>query len=168
MTVMPKPAKPISPCLWFDRDGEEAAKFYVSIFPNSSIDTLSHYPRNGHEMHRDREGEVLFVVFRLDGQTFMALNGGTHFKLSEATSLMVYCDTQDEIDYYWDRLGAGGPADAQACGWLKDKFGLSWQVLPSALPGMMSDPERAARVMAAFMPMTKLDLATIERAYAGG
>lgn len=161
-----KPSHGIAPCLWFDQNGEEAAKFYCSVFPNSSIDKVAHYPKTALiDMHKGMEGKVLSVLFRLNGQDFMALNGGPIFKFSEAISLMVYCETQDEIDYYWDRLCEGG--EPNVCGWLKDKYGLSWQVVPKVLLTMMTDPERAPRVMDAFMKMRKFDLAELKRAFEG-
>jgi predicted 3-demethylubiquinone-9 3-methyltransferase (glyoxalase superfamily) len=160
-------AKTITPCLWFDTQAEEAAKFYCSVFKNSKIVTISRYPEAGQEIHRKPAGSVMVVAFELDGMPFTALNGGPNFKFDEAVSFQVMCDTQDEIDRYWKALTEGG--EAGPCGWLKDKFGLSWQVVPSAIPKMMSDPDakKSARVMNAFMTMKKLDLAALERAYAG-
>jgi predicted 3-demethylubiquinone-9 3-methyltransferase (glyoxalase superfamily) len=157
----------ITPCLWFDNEGEEAAGFYVSIFPNSSIGAISRYGRAGYEVHKRPEGSVMTVAFTLDGQAFLALNGGPHFKFTEAISLMVRCETQAEIDYYWDRLGQGGDPSAQVCGWLKDKFGLSWQIVPAKMPWLEGGGERADRAMAALTQMKKLDMATLERAYNG-
>lgn len=162
----PQPSHGIAPCLWFDTNGEEAARYYASIFPNSSIDKIAHYPKKALiDIHKGMEGKVLSVVFRLNGQEFTALNGGPIFKFSEAISLMVYCETQDEIDHYWDRLSEGG--EPNVCGWLKDKYGLSWQVVPKVLMTMMTDPERAPRVMDAFMKMKKFDIAALKRAYEG-
>ena len=160
-------AKTVTPCLWFDTQAEEAAKFYCSVFKNSKIVTISRYPEAGQEIHRKPAGSVMVVAFELDGMPFTALNGGPNFKFDEAVSFQVMCDTQDEIDRYWKALTEGG--EAGPCGWLKDKFGLSWQVVPSAIPKMMSDPDakKSARVMNAFMTMKKLDLAALERAYAG-
>jgi predicted 3-demethylubiquinone-9 3-methyltransferase (glyoxalase superfamily) len=157
----------ITPCLWYDTRAEEAAKFYCSIFKNSKITTVSRYPEAGQEVHGKPPGSVMVVAFELDGQPFTALNGGPIFKFDEAVSFQVLCDTQDEIDHYWNALCKGGQEGP--CGWLKDQFGLSWQVMPSAIPKMMSDPDtkKSARVMNAFMKMKKLDLAAIERAYAG-
>ena len=164
---MPIATKTITPCLWFDTQAEEAAKFYVSVFKNSKIVTISRYPEAGQEIHRKPAGSVMVVAFELDGMPFTALNGGPNFKFDEAVSFQVMCDTQDEIDRYWKALTEGGQEGP--CGWLKDKFGLSWQVVPSAIPKMMSDPDakKSARVMNAFMTMKKLDLAALERAYAG-
>ena len=155
----------ITPCLWFDTQAEEAANHYVSIFEGSGIDQISRYCKAGVENHGRPEGSVMAVAFRLAGQSFTALNGGPMFTFSEAISLQVACDTQAEIDRYWDRLVEGGKESR--CGWLKDRFGVSWQIVPSALPAMMAGPARAERVVQAFMPMAKLDLATIERAYRG-
>ena len=157
----------ITPCLWFDTQAEAAANFYCSVFKNSKITQVSRYPEAGQDIHKKPAGSVMVVTFELDGQPFAALNGGPNFKFDEAVSFQVMCDSQDEIDYYWNALTKGGQQGP--CGWLKDKFGLSWQVVPSAIPRMMSDPDRAksARVMNAFMKMRKLDIATLERAYAG-
>ena len=146
----------ITPCLWFDNQAEDAAKFYTSIFKNSKIETMSLYGKEGFEVHGQKEGTVLTVAFQLNGQQFTALNGGPLFKFSEAISLQVFCETQEEIDFYWDKLTEGG--EEGQCGWLKDKFGLSWQVVPSVLPILMSDPARAGRVMNAFLQMKKFDL----------
>lgn len=157
----------ISPCLWFDSQAEEAARLYVSLFERSSILTVTRYGTEGFEHHRRPAGSVMTVAFELEGTTFTALNGGPLFTFSEAISLQVLCDTQAEIDRLWGALCEGGTPSR--CGWLKDRFGLAWQVVPAALPTMMSDADPAviARVTRAFMPMTKLDLATIERAYRG-
>lgn len=164
---MPIGAKAITPCLWFDTQAEEAAKFYCSIFKNSKITSVSRFPDAGQDVHHKPAGSVMVVAFELDGQSFTALNGGPQFKFDEAVSFQVACDSQDEIDYYWSKLTAGGQEGP--CGWLKDKFGLSWQVFPSALPKMLMDQDRvkAASVMNAFMKMKKLDIAAIERAYEG-
>jgi predicted 3-demethylubiquinone-9 3-methyltransferase (glyoxalase superfamily) len=150
----------ISPCLWFDRNAEEAVNHYVSIFDNARIVTITHYGDTGPLP----KGTVLVIVFELEGQRFMALNGGPMFRFSEAISLVVRCDTQDEIDRFWEKLSAGG--EKSCCGWLKDKFGLSWQVVPSMLDELMQDPARANRVMAAVMGMKKLDIATMKQAAA--
>jgi len=159
--------KRITPCLWFDTQAEDAARFYSSIFKNAKITQVSRYPEAGQEIHKKPAGSVMTVEFELDGQPFVALNGGPQFKFDEAVSFQVFCNTQAEIDHYWTGLTAGGQEGR--CGWLKDKFGLSWQVVPSTIPKMMSDPDtkKSARVMNAFMKMKKLDLATLERAYAG-
>jgi len=160
-------AKRITPCLWFDTQAEDAANFYCAIFKNSKITAVSRFPEAGQEVHGKPAGSVMVVAFELDGQPFTALNGGPQFKFDEAVSFQVMCETQVEVDYYWAALTAGGQEGP--CGWLKDKFRLSWQVVPSAIPRMMTDPDRAksARVMNAFMQMKKIDLAAIERAYAG-
>jgi predicted 3-demethylubiquinone-9 3-methyltransferase (glyoxalase superfamily) len=157
----------ITPCLWFDHQAEEAATFYVSIFKNSRIGAINRYSKAGQEVHRMPPGSVLTVAFELDGQPFTALNGGPTFTFSEAISLQVSCETQQEIDYYWEKLSAGG--EIQQCGWLKDKYGLSWQVAPAVLPGMLKDHEsaKAQRVMQALLQMKKLDIAALERAYSG-
>lgn len=157
----------IAPCLWFDNQGEEAAKLYVSIFKNSSINAITRFGKAGFEVHKRPEGSVQTVAFTLDGQDFLALNGGPMFKFSEAVSLMVYCEDQKEIDYYWDKLGAEGDPKSQICGWLKDKFGLSWQIVPKDIVEMQTDPKRAERVMNVVLQSKKLDLAALRRAYNG-
>jgi predicted 3-demethylubiquinone-9 3-methyltransferase (glyoxalase superfamily) len=155
---MPTNGQKVSTCLWFNTDAEEAATLYTSILENSRITAISRRPG----------GQALMVEFELDGVTFQALNGGPHFKLSEACSLSVACETQEEIDRLWTTLIADGGEEGQ-CGWLKDRFGLSWQIVPCALRAMMtdSDPSRVARVVGAFMPMKKLDLAQLEAAFRG-
>ncbi|MCL5107780.1 MAG: VOC family protein [Chloroflexi bacterium] len=157
----------IAPCLCFDSQAEEAAKFYVSIFEDSGIDAVSRYGKEGFEIHGRPEGSVLTVAFRLAGQTFTALNGGPYFKFNEAISLQVFCDTQAEVDHFWSRLTEGG--EEGVCGWLKDRFGLSWQIVPSVLPKMLLDPdgEKSQRVMKAYLQMKKFDIAALERAYKG-
>jgi predicted 3-demethylubiquinone-9 3-methyltransferase (glyoxalase superfamily) len=159
---------PLTPCLWFDTEAEEAANFYCSVFPDSKITAISRFPNAGQDIHGKPAGSVMVVAFELKGQAFTALNGGPQFKFDEAVSFQVMCDTQGEVDYYWDALTKDGGQEGP-CGWLKDKFGLSWQVVPAAIPRMMSDPDarKSARVMNAFMTMKKLDLAALERAYAG-
>jgi predicted 3-demethylubiquinone-9 3-methyltransferase (glyoxalase superfamily) len=159
----------ITPCLWFDNQAEEAAKFYVSIFNNSGIETIARYGKEGFEKHGKPEGSVLTVTFRLEGQSFTALNGGPQFTLSPAISFVLHCDSQAEVDYFWDKLGAGADPSWQACGWLKDKFGLSWQIVPEALFTMLTDKDTAKsdRVMQALMQMKKLELAVLQRAYEG-
>jgi len=165
MSVLQK----ITPCLWFDDQAEEAARFYVSIFENSSIGAITHYGKEGFEIHGRPAGSVLTVNFRLEGEEFTALNGGPHFKFTEAVSFVVRCHTQAEIDYYWRRLGEGGDEAARQCGWLKDKYGLSWQIVPVALFDMLQDRDTAKcdRVMKALLQMKKLDLAALQRAYDG-
>ena len=160
----------ISPCLWFDSEGEEAARYYVSIFrKNSEIGLITHYGKEGFEVHGRQAGSVMTVTFYLLGQEFMALNGGPQFKFSEAISLMVNCDTQAEIDDYWNKLGAGGDPKAQVCGWLKDKYGLSWQIAPAQMATWMRDatPAQSGRLMTALLQMKKLDLAALKRAFDG-
>jgi predicted 3-demethylubiquinone-9 3-methyltransferase (glyoxalase superfamily) len=157
----------ISPCLWFDHHAEEAATLYTSIFPNSKIGEITRYGEAGREIHGQKPGTVLSVAFELDGCPFMAINGGPLFQFTEAISLQVHCETQEEIDHYWQRLGAGGDPQAQQCGWLKDRFGVSWQVVPRALPALLRDPEseKSQRAMTAMLQMKKLDLAELRRAF---
>lgn len=159
----------ICPCLWFDDRGEEAAKLYVSLFPNSKIGAVSRYGEAGQELHKKQPGSVMSVEFTLDGQAFMALNGGPLFQFSEAISLQVFCDTQEEIDHYWNGLAAGGDPNAQNCGWLKDKFGLSWQIVPRMLTEILKGPDasRSQRTMGALMQMKKLDIAKLQAAANG-
>jgi predicted 3-demethylubiquinone-9 3-methyltransferase (glyoxalase superfamily) len=159
----------IAPCLWFDSQGEDAAKFYVSIFKNSKITNTTRYGKAGKEIHGRPEGSVMTVGFELDGQPFTALNGGPAFKFNEAISFQVDCETQEEVDYYWQKLSQGGDEKAQQCGWLKDKYGVSWQIVPTRLEEMVADPnsEASQRAMNAMLQMKKLDIAQLERAYAG-
>lgn len=159
----------ITPCLWFDTEAEEAAKFYAGIFPNSRVGTISRYPKSDFEPHRGREGKALMVEFELDGQRFTALNGGPFFKFTEALSLQIACRDQAEFDYYWEALRVGGPVEAQQCGWLKDRYGVSWQVVPDAIPRLFTTGDAAARerLMKAMIPMKRLDIAALERAHAG-
>jgi predicted 3-demethylubiquinone-9 3-methyltransferase (glyoxalase superfamily) len=161
-----RPTK-ITPCLWFDGHAEQAAKHYVSIFKDSKIGRISRYGAEGHEIHGREPGSVMVVEFELDGQKFIGLNGGPQFTFSEAVSFSVECEDQAEVDYFWETLSEGG--EEGPCGWLKDKFGLFWQVVPSGLPRMLSDgnAEQAARVTKAFMQMTKFDIAELQRAYDG-
>ncbi|TFW32564.1 VOC family protein [Massilia horti] len=159
----------ITPCLWFHRDAEEAAQFYVGVFPESRITAISRYGEAGREFHGKEPGEVLTVAFELCGQSFTILNGSQAFPFTAAISFQVSCETQDEIDYYWDRLGEGGDEAARQCGWLADKYGMSWQIVPSMIAELLdsSQPERVNRVMAALMPMKKLDIAALRQAWAG-
>lgn len=159
----------IQPCLWFDSEAEEAARYYVGIFRNSRIVRVTRYGKAGHEIHGMPEGSVLTVEFELDGQKFTALNGGPVFKFNEAVSFEIHCETQEEIDYYWDKLTAGGDPKAQVCGWLKDKFGLSWQVVPTELTAMLTDEtsEASQRAFEAMLHMKKLDIEELRRAYEG-
>ena len=159
----------ITPCLWFDDQAEETARYYTGIFPNSRITSITRYPAAGQEQHHRPPGSVMVAEFELDGQPFTALNGGPLFQFTEAVSLQINCETQDEIDFYWEKLGAGGDPKAQVCGWLKDKYGLSWQVVPPGMHEMLKDensPE-AQRAMAAVMKMKKIDIAELQRAYRG-
>jgi predicted 3-demethylubiquinone-9 3-methyltransferase (glyoxalase superfamily) len=157
----------ITPCLWFDNEAEDAAKHYTSIFANSRIKQIRHYGDAGRDVHGKPPGSVMIVEFELDGQTFTALNGGPQFKFDEAVSFQVMCDTQSEIDHFWSKLTDGGREGP--CGWLKDRFGLSWQIVPSTLPQMMAGGDAASsdRVMNAVMKMKKFDLAALQRAYSG-
>jgi predicted 3-demethylubiquinone-9 3-methyltransferase (glyoxalase superfamily) len=161
--------QPISPCLWFDSQAEEAARFYVSIFTKGQIVNITRYPAVGQEVHKRAPGSVMTVEFVLNGLPFTALNGGPIFKFNEAVSLQVMCTTQAEIDHYWAKLNEGGDAGAQACGWLKDKFGLSWQIVPTGMAKMFKDPKSPAteRAFAAMMKMKKIDIAELKRAYKG-
>ena len=157
----------ISPCLWFDTQAEDAARFYCDIFPNSSIVHISHYTDAGFEHHGRQAGEVLTVDFILDGQQYTALNGGPVFQFNPAISLQVFCESQEEVDHYWDKLGEGGDPRAQQCGWLADRFGVSWQVVPVALIDIMKHPDRA-RVDRAFnvmLGMKKLEIAPLLEAF---
>jgi len=156
----------IAPCLWFDTQAEDAAKFYTSVFKNSRINHIGRYGEAGREVHGKKAGTVMVVAFEIEGQSFLALNGGPQFKFDEAISFQVFCDSQEEIDYFWDSLSAGGKESQ--CGWLKDQFGLSWQVVPSVLPQIMADAgAKADRIMNAVLKMKKFDLAALQRAYAG-
>ena len=154
----------ITPNLWFDTEAEEAAAFYCSIFKNSRIVNVARYTEAG-----PREaGTVMTVEWELDGQRFVGINGGPEFKFSEAVSFMIECENQEEIDYYWTKLTEGG-GEPGPCGWLKDRYGLSWQVVPDRLQAMVTDPDpaKSARVMKAFMAMSKFDIAALDKAYAG-
>lgn len=159
----------ITPCLWFAAEAEEAAAFYLSIFKNSRIGKITRYGQERHPTEGIQEGQVMTVTFELDGQEFVALNGGSQFRFNEAISLMVHCETQEEIDYYWERLSAGGDEKAQVCGWLKDRYGVSWQVVPSGLTDMLSDPDPAGteRVTKAMLQLKKMDIQVLQAAYDG-
>lgn len=146
----------ITPCLWFDNQAEDAARFYISIFKNSKLGVINRYGKKGYEFHGQEEGTVMTVSFTINGQDFVALNGGPVFKINEAVSFQIFCDNQEEIDFYWEKLTEGG--EEVQCGWLKDKFGVSWQVVPAILPELMSDPSRAGRVTNAYMQMKKFDI----------
>lgn len=157
----------ISPCLWFDDNAEDAVKFYVSIFKNSKVGNVTRYGKEGYEIHKKKEGSVMTIDFEIEGQKFLALNGGPIFKFNEAISFQIYCDTQEEIDYYWEKLTEGGDKNAQVCGWLKDKFGVSWQVVPIAMIKMLQDKDskKTERVMKAMLQMHKLDIDALTKAY---
>jgi len=158
----------IAPCLWFDSQAEQAAAFYISVFRNSRIMHVARYTEAGREIHRRPAGSVMTVTFELDGQSFTALNGGPIFKFNEAISLQVNCENQTEIDYYWNTLSKGGDPNAQQCGWLKDQFGVSWQVVPQLLDDLLRDhkSDTAQRAMEAMLGMKKIDIAELERAVA--
>ena len=160
--------KQIAPCLWFDGQAEEAARFYTSIFKNSKIGKIARYGEAGREVHGREPGSVMIVEFELNGQPFNALNGGPQFQFNEAISFIINCQDQKEVDYYWDKLSQGGDPDAQQCGWLKDKYGVSWQVVPAMLDEMVGDPSsrKSQRAMEAMLNMKKIDIAALERAYA--
>ena len=157
----------IVPCLWFDSEAEQAARFYVEVFPNSRIVHIAKYPEAGKEVHGRQPGSVLTVAFELQGQSFTALNGGPIFKFNEAISLQIMCDSQEEVDHYWSRLST--VREAEQCGWVKDKFGLSWQVVPKELLEMFADRDQAKveRAFGAMMQMKKLDIAQLRRAFEG-
>jgi predicted 3-demethylubiquinone-9 3-methyltransferase (glyoxalase superfamily) len=156
-------------CLWFDNQAEEAAKFYTSVFKNSKLGQTTRYGKEGYEIHGGREGTVMTVDFELEGQRYVALNGGPIFKFNEAISIQVHCKTQEEVDYYWKKLSAGGDPKAQQCGWLKDKYGLSWQIVPTDLIEYLQDKDRqrADRVMKAVLQMKKFDIKSLRRTYEG-
>jgi len=164
---MPAIVSKIVPCLWFDTQAEEAATFYTGIFENSRIKQITRYGEVGREVHGKLPGTVMVVAFEIAGMSFTALNGGPHFKFNEAVSFQVMCDTQAEIDHFWNRLCDGG-REGQ-CGWLKDRFGVSWQIVPSVLPKILSgiDSAKFERTMAAVMRMKKFDLDLLLRAQAG-
>ena len=158
----------IAPCLWFDSQAEEAANYYVGIFKNSKIVDISRYGKAGQETHQKPVGSVLMVSFEIEGLPFSALNGGPIFKFNEAISLQIYVEDQKELDYYWDRLTPGGDPKSHVCGWLKDKFGVSWQVVPRKLIEWWSTPnEKSQRAFEVMMKMGKVDIAALERAYNG-
>jgi len=159
----------ITTCLWFDGQAEDAANFYVSIFKKSKITHIQRYTDAGKEHHGHEAGTVLVAEFELNGHRFVGLNGGPQFKHSPAVSFMINCDTQEEVDYYWDKLKEGGPEEAQQCGWVTDKFGVSWQVVPKVLYEMMSHPdkEKANRATVAMMHMKKLEIEGLQKAFDG-
>jgi predicted 3-demethylubiquinone-9 3-methyltransferase (glyoxalase superfamily) len=159
----------ITPCLWFDDQAEQAAGFYCSIFSPARIISVTRYSSVGTEIHGRPPGSVMLVAFELDGQAFTALNGGPVFKFNEAISLQVHCATQAELDFYWEKLSAGGDPRAQQCGWLKDQYGVSWQIVPTILAAILKDDQSAAaqRVMQAVLQMKKIDIAGLMKAHAG-
>lgn len=152
--------KPIIPCLWFDSEAEEAANFYVSVFKNSKIDSISRFGTEGFEFHHKEAGTVMTVSFTINGMQFVALNGGPIFKFTEAISFQMFCETQEEIDNCWDKLTSDGGEESQ-CGWCKDKFGVSWQIIPSILSELLSDPAKAGKVTQSFLKMKKFDIETL-------
>ncbi|MHB1156488.1 MAG: VOC family protein [Phycisphaerales bacterium] len=157
----------ITPFLWFDNQAEEAARFYVSIFKNSKLGTITRYGTEGREIHGREPGSAMTVAFEIEGQKFTALNGGPVFKFNEAISFVVHCRTQEEIDYYWQELSSGGDPAAQQCGWLKDRFGVSWQIVPPILLELLQDKDaaKANRVMKAMLQMKKIDIQRLMDAY---
>ena len=163
------PTQKITPCLWFDDQAEDAARFYTGIFKNSRIVSATRYGEAGREIHGKPAGSVMVVAFELDGQPFTALNGGPQFKFNEAISFQVHCETQADVDYFWARLSDGGDEQAQMCGWLKDRFGISWQVVPTIVAELIRDPSSDAsqRAMSALFRMKKLDIEQLKRAYEG-
>ena len=165
---MPIVTQKIMPCLWFDTEAEAAANLYTSVFRDSKILSVSRYCKEGFEVHGRPEGTVMTVEFQIEGQRFVALNGGPQFKFSEAISFQIHCQSQEEVDCYWSRLTAGGGSEGP-CGWLKDKFGLSWQVVPTALLEMMMDKDakKVQRVTKAFLQMKKFDIGKLRRAFEG-
>ncbi len=153
----------IVPCLWFDNQAEKAADFYISVFKNGSIKKITRYGKEGYEVHGQKEGTALTVEFEINGQTYTALNGGPLFKFTEAISFQVTCDTQEEIDYYWNALLTSGGVASQ-CGWLKDQYGLSWQIVPAVLAELLSDPATAPKVTKAFLAMQKFEIEKLKQA----
>ena len=158
--------KKITPCLWFDNQAEEAVNFYTSIFKNSKILSVAHYGEAGAEASGRPTGTVMTMAFQLEGQEFVALNGGPYFKFTEAISFVVNCQSQGEIDYYWEKLSGGGAEKAQQCGWLKDRYGVSWQIVPTVLGELLNDPdpEKSQRVMKALLKMKRIDIEILMQA----
>ncbi|MGV3461527.1 MAG: VOC family protein [Flavobacterium sp.] len=154
-------------CIWFDKNGEEAANFYLSVFKDGKLGRKTYYGKEGHEIHGMPEGALLTIEFEIVGHQFVLLNGGPMFKLNEAVSFIINCNDQEEVDYYWDKLTEGGDPNAQQCGWCKDKYGVSWQVVPTILDDMVSDPdkEKAGRAMDAMLKMKKIDIKKLEEAF---
>jgi predicted 3-demethylubiquinone-9 3-methyltransferase (glyoxalase superfamily) len=165
---MPQKVQKITPFLWFNTNAEEAVKFYASIFKNSRVGNATRYDEAGAQASGQPKGSVMTIPFELEGQTFTALNGGPHFKFTEAVSFVVNCENQEEVDYFWEKLASGGGQEIE-CGWLKDKFGVAWQITPTILLEMIQDkdPEKAKRAFAAMLKMKKIDIATLKRAYEG-
>jgi len=159
----------ITPCLWFDNQAEEAANFYTSIFKNSKIGNISRYGKEGYEIHKREAETVMTMDFEIEGQKFTALNGGPLFKFNEAISFVVQCKTQKEVDYYWEKLSEGGDERAQQCGWLKDKYSVSWQIVPEILSELVGNPasEKSQRAMKAMLQMKKIDIEGLKKAYEG-
>lgn len=157
----------ISPFLWFDNQAEEAVKFYASVFKNSKIGSMTRYDEAGAKASGQPKGSVMTASFQLEGQDFTAINGGPVFRFTEAISFVVNCETQEEIDHFWTKLSEGGDEKAQQCGWLKDKFGLSWQIVPTALPRLLGskDPKKSQRVMQVMLQMKKIVIADLQQAY---
>lgn len=164
--IMPAINQRITPFLWFKDNAEEAVNFYVGVFKNSKIGVTSRYTKESSEPSGQPVGSVMTIAFTLDGQDFTAINGGPAFQFTEAISLVVNCRDQEEIDYYWNKLSQGGDAAAQMCGWLKDRYGLSWQIVPEKIFQLISNPEKGGKVMAEVVKMKKLDLARLEQAAA--
>ena len=160
----------ISPFLWFDGNAEEAVNFYTSVFKNSKIESMTRYDEQAAKATGMPKGSLMTVAFQLNGQQFVALNGGPQFKFTEAISFAVNCDNQQEVDYYWEKLGAGGDKKAQQCGWLKDKFGLSWQVVPTVLSKLLADKnaKKSQKVMQAMLQMKKIEIADLQKAFQEG
>jgi predicted 3-demethylubiquinone-9 3-methyltransferase (glyoxalase superfamily) len=167
--IMQARVQKITPFLWFDDQAEEAVRFYTSIFNNSGIESITRYGEEAAEASGRPKGTVMTVAFQLAGQEFVALNGGPHFKFNEAISFVVNCGSQDEVDYYWEKLSEDGDAKAQQCGWLKDKYGVSWQIIPTVMVELLTDPdpEKSRRAMKAMLQMKKIDIETLKRT-AGG
>ncbi len=168
-TIFMERSKQITPNFWFDTNAEEAVAFYTNIFKDSEIGRKTYFGEEGFEHHGMKAGTVMTIEFTLNGQPFLALNGGPIFKFSEAVSFVIPCNNQDELDYYWNKLKEDGDESAQQCGWLKDKFGVSWQVVPTVLTEYLHDPDRekVSRVSTAMFGMKKLDIATLNAAYSG-
>lgn len=160
---------PLTINLWFEHKAEEAAKYYTSVFKDGKILNTTYFGKEGYEIHKMPEGTVMTIDFEIHGARFVILNGGPMFKLTEAVSFIITCDTQEEIDYYWENLGKGGDPNAQQCGWVKDKYGVSWQVVPAILDKLIADPnrEKAGKAMNAMLQMKKLDIKKLEDAFNG-